>query len=312
MAPRLIDPRIKLRHLICFREVAKQLSVVNAAETLNISQPAASKTVRELEEIIGVELFDRSGRRIALTPAGEMFLRYSTTSLSALRRGLEAIRGAEERPILRIGALPTVSAQSLPEAVRQLSQSDPQLRTRIITGPNDYLLSLLRTGDVDLVIGRMARAEAMLGLSFEHLYFEKVVMVVRPGHPLLAVAEFTPAMIEPYQLMLPTPNSVIRTLVNQVLLSSGLTEVRDEIETVSNAFGRSYIRETDAIWLISEGVVKRDVEEGYLGLLPFDMRDTIGPVGFTTRTDTRSSEDALAFMQAMRVVSARARAAPHA
>ena len=66
----MIDPRIKLRHLVCFLEVARLKSVVNAAELLHISQPAVSKTIQELEQLLGANLFDRSKRKLFLTPFG--------------------------------------------------------------------------------------------------------------------------------------------------------------------------------------------------------------------------------------------------
>lgn len=304
MAKRAIDPRIKLRHLSCFLEVARLKSVVNAAEALNISQPAVSKTIQELEELLGAPLFDRSRRSLFLTPFGEVFYRYASTSLAALRQGIDAASASHEATIVKVGALPTVSARILPGAVAAFSADGQSAHTRIVTGPNAYLLSLLRTGDVDLVIGRMADPDAMLGFSFEHLYSERVVMVVRPGHPLLGQRKFHLSMIEPYQTLMPTPDSVIRSLVDRLLLAHGVTNLRDEVETVSNAFGRSYVRQTDAVWIISEGVVAEDVADGQLALLPVDTSETTGPVGLTTRTDTTQSLAATAFMQAVRDVAA--------
>jgi len=304
LARRIIDPRIKLRHIACFLEVARLRSVVNAAEALNISQPAVSKTIQELEEFLGGSLFDRSRRNLFLTPYGEVFFRYAATSLAALRQGIDAARGSHEASIVKVGALPTVSARILPIAVQNFTAGDPGVHTRIITGPNDYLLSLLRTGDVDLVIGRMAEPDAMVGLSFEHLYSERVVMVVRPGHPLLGKRNFNLGMIEPYQTLMPTPDSVIRPLVDRLLVAHGVTALRDEVETVSNAFGRSYVRATDAVWIISEGVVADDVAENQLALLPVDTADTTGPVGLTSRTDTTPTLAVTSLMQAVRDVAA--------
>ena len=304
MAKRIIDPRIKLRHLTCFLEVARLKSVVNAADALNISQPAASKTIQELEDILGAPLFDRSRRNLFLTPFGEVFYRYAGTSLAALRQGIDAVSGTHHASIVKVGALPTVSARILPRAVEAFTAQGQSTHARIITGPNGYLLSLLRTGDVDLVIGRMADPEAMLGFSFEHLYSERVVMVVRPGHPLLRERAFNLGMIEAYQTLTPTPDSVIRRLVDRMLLANGVTHLRDEVETVSNAFGRSYVRQTDAVWLISEGAVAEDVADGQLALLPVDTAETTGPVGLTTRTDTTLDLAALAFIQAVRDVAA--------
>lgn len=304
MAPRIIDPRIKLRHIACFLEVARLRSVVKAAEALFISQPAASKTIQELEELLGDDLFDRSRRNLFLTPFGEVFFRYASTSIAALRQGIDAARGSREATVVKVGALPTVSARILPGAVRAFTSEATGVHTRIITGPNDYLLSLLRTSDVDIVIGRMAEPDAMMGLSFEHLYSERVVMVVRPGHPLLNERSFTLSMIEGYQTLMPTPDSVIRRHVDRLLLAHGVTELRDEVETVSNAFGRSYVRQTDAVWIISEGVVANDVAENQLALLPVDTAETVGPVGFTTRTDTVPTLAATSLMQAVRDIAA--------
>ncbi|HTM78731.1 MAG TPA: LysR family transcriptional regulator, partial [Devosia sp.] len=154
MAKRLIDPRIKLRHLACFLEVARLKSVGNAAQALNISQPAASKTIQELEELLGAPLFDRSRRSLSLTAYGEVFYRYAGTSLASLRQGIDAASDARIDPIVKIGALPSVSARILPPAVQAFLRDNRGARSRVLTGPNDYLLSLLRTGDVDLVIGR--------------------------------------------------------------------------------------------------------------------------------------------------------------
>jgi len=309
MAPRIIDPRIKIRHIACFLEVARLRSMVNAAEALNISQPAATKTVQELEEVLGGALFDRSRRRLALTPFGEVFYRYASTSIAALRQGIDAARGTQEAAVVKIGALPSVSARILPEAVRDFFIAEPGINSRIITGPNSYLLSLLRTGDVDLVIGRMAEPEAMLGLSFEHLYSERVVLAVRPDHPLLGARDFNLGMIENYQRLMPTPGSVIRPLVQRMLLAYGIGSQSEEVETVSNAFGRAFVRQTDAVWFISEGVVAKDVAENYLYLLPVDMSETQGPVGFTTRTDTIPGLAITAFMQTVRNVAAQLRGA---
>lgn len=307
MASRMIDPRIKLRHLACFLEVARLKSVVNAAELLHISQPAVSKTIQELEQILGSGLFDRSKRNLFLTPFGEVFYRYASSSMAALQQGLDVARGGHEATIVRVGALPSVSARILPDAVQDFTATGSGVHTRVITGPNDYLLTLLRTGDVDFVIGRMAEPDTMTGLSFEHLYSERVVMVVRPGHPLLSTRRFNLSMVEPYQVLMPTPDSIIRRLVDRMFLAHGITQLRDEVETVSNAFGRAYVRQSDAIWIISEGVVAVDVAEGHLALLPVDTSETNGPVGLTVRTDTASTLAADSLKQAVRDVAARLR-----
>src|SRR5690606_33031230 len=109
-------------------------------------------------------------------------------------------------------------------------------------------------------------------------------------HPLLSERDFSLAMIEGYQILMPTPGSVIRPFVERMLMGHGVeTKARREVETVSDAFGRAYLRQSDAIWIISKGVVEDDVAEGQFALLPIDTSETRGPVGFTTRADTVQS-----------------------
>lgn len=303
MAPRAIDARVKLRHIVCFLEVARLKSVVRAADALNMSQPAATKTVQELEEILGVQLFDRSRRSLFLTQAGEQFQRYTASSMSALKQGIDSVRITESESVVRVGALPTVSARILPHAVRRLAEAG-QARMRIITGPNDYLLSLLRAAEVDLVIGRMAEPGEITGLSFEHLYAERVVFAVRAGHPLLKVKRFALTAIEPYQMLMPPPGAVILPSVERLLTAHGVTNLKDDIETVSNAFGRRYTLSTDAVWIISEGVVADDVAEGHMALLPIDTSETTGPVGLTTRSGETMGYAAQLLTEAIRQVAA--------
>lgn len=308
MAPRSLDPRIKLRHLVCFVEVARAGTLIKAAEILNMSQPAATKTIQELETAVGETLFDRSRRNLSLTPSGELFQRYATTSLAALEQGVSALKDARQDTLIRIGALPTVSAQILPQTVQRFTAGPLANRIRIITGPNGYLLSLLRVGEVDLVIGRMADPGAIEGMAFEHLYSEQVVFAVRPGHPLLNEPNFQLRMIEAYQMLMPPPDSVIRPTVERLLASHGVTKVRDDIETVSNAFGRTYVRSTDAIWIISRGVVAGDISEGQLTLLPVDTAETLGAVGLTIRAGVALSHNAQIFVDALRDTAGQYRA----
>jgi len=287
----MLSPQIKFRHLTCFLETARLKSVAQAATVLGISQPAASKTIMELEEALQVSLFDRSHRSMVLTAFGQIFLRYAGASVGALRQGIDSIdqaRGLNEATA-KIGALPTVSARILPKAVQAFMARHPGSRVRVVTGPTAYLQSQLRLGDVDFVIGRMAEPDSMEGFSFEHLYSERVAFIVRPGHPLLLAQPLDFSDIAKYQVLMPPPGSIIRPTIERFLISHGLGMPPQQVETVSTAFGRSYTRNTDAVWIISEGVAAEDVASGYLMRLPVDTHETLGPVGLTTRTNMHLS-----------------------
>ncbi|MBB4273053.1 pca operon transcription factor PcaQ [Rhizobium mongolense] len=298
----MIDSRIKFRHLQTFVEVARQKSVMKAAELLRVSQPAVTKTIRELEEVLGVAVFERDGRGIKITRYGEVFLKHAGAALTALRHGLDSV--TQERvgdaPPIRIGALPTVSTRVMPQAMELFLKENTWSRIKIVTGENAVLLEQLRVGDLDLVVGRLAGAEKMAGFSFEHLYSEQVVFAVRAGHPLLKTTQSPFAALADYTVLMPTRASIIRPFVESFLIANGVPNLPNQIETVSDSFGRAFLRASDAIWIISTGVVAADIEDGVLAVLPIDTSETKGPVGLTMRTDAIPSLPLSILMQTIR------------
>lgn len=298
--------RIKYRHLQCFLEVARQRHLSRAAEALGVTQPAASKTLRELEETLGARLFDRTGRRMRLTPEGETFLRHAGASVAALRRGVDSVRdGAATVQRLQIGVLPTVAARTMPRAALAFADRAPDVLLSVETGPNLTLLERLRTGELDLVVGRLAEAERMAGLHFEHLYSEPIRAVVRPGHPLLdGPAELD--RIAGFPMILPTPGAIIRADVDRFLLANGLHADGVRLETISLAFGRGATQGSDAIWFISEGVVAEELRSGALAALDLEIAEAVGAVGLTTRAGVEPEGPLRALMQAVREAAGQA------
>ncbi|WP_209789579.1 pca operon transcription factor PcaQ [Ensifer adhaerens] len=298
----MVDARVKFRHLQTFVEVARQKSVMKAAELLHVSQPAVTKTIRELEEVLGVAVFEREGRGIKITRYGEVFLRHAGAALTALRQGLDSVsqeRSGDGVPV-RIGALPTVSTRIMPRAMSLFLKENTGARIKIVTGENAVLLEQLRVGDLDLVVGRLAAPEKMTGFSFEHLYSEQVVFAVRAGHPLLARKQSAFSHLGDYPVLMPTRASIIRPFVDQFLIANGIPGLPNQIETVSDAFGRAFVRTSEAIWIISAGVVASDIEDGTLAVLPIDTSETKGPVGLTMRADSVPSLPLAILMQTIR------------
>lgn len=305
----MLPSSIKLRHLNTFAEVARLKSVARAAELLHVSQPAITKTIRELEQALGIALVAREGRGIRITHDGEVFLQHAATALAALRHGINSVSGErlEASPLIRIGALPTVSSRIMPPAMERFLEDARGSRIEISTGDNDRLLEQLRLGELDLVVGRLAAPDKMTGLTFEHLYSEKIAFVVRPGHPLLTMKAFKPNALLGYPVLMPTRRSVIRQPVEQFLIARGLDAIKGRIDTVSDSFGRAFVKRTDAVWIISEGVVHADLAEKQLAKLPIDTGETQGPVGLTMVADIALPPRMLALVQAIRWASRQTR-----
>ncbi len=294
--------RLKLRHLRVFAEVARIGSVGKAADSLSVTQPAISKTLRELEETLNVPLFDRTRKGVDLTVHGKTFLRYTEASLTALRQGVESVssNSTDGAQLVRMGALPTVSARLIPDAIRQFKTANERDVVRVTTGENKVLIDQLRLGELDIVVGRLGDPDGMLGLTFEHLYSEHVSLVVRKDHPLTKKPNFKLSMIADYTVLTPPDYAIIRPWVDRLFLLNEVPVLPNRVETISTAFGRRFTEEGDAVWIISNGVVAHDILAGTLVELPVDARATLGPVGLTTRVADPPTPVALALMEAIR------------
>ncbi|EDQ31427.1 pca operon transcription factor PcaQ [Hoeflea phototrophica DFL-43] len=297
-----ISRRIKIRHLEAFVEVARQKSVGRAAITLSLTQPAVTRTIRELEEIVGAALVERDGRGIKLSHKGEVFLSHAGSGLAAVRGGISALANiaTSSGPPVRIGALPTVSATVMPGAVADFLASGLKSPLRVVTGENRVLLDQLRKGDLDLVMGRMPAPEMMESLRFEPLYRDRVIFVVSRTHPLAGQRQVGADILSRYPVLVPPEGSIIHPYVERVMLEQGMARPVQAVETVSDSFGRAFVRSGDAIWIISRGVVAAEIVSGEFVELPIDTGSTLGAVGLISREADRQNDAAGFFADILR------------
>lgn len=280
-----MDRRIKFRHLDAFSAIARAGSMKGAAAELNLTQPALTKTMNELEEIVGRRLAERSRTGVRLTPEGAIFLQFAEQSTAALRHGLRSLEApGQGAGRLAIGALPSVASGLVPRAVQAFCGQYPDVQISVQEGPHHDLTARLRAGRLDLVVGRPGRPESMAGLGFRQLYTEEVVVVARPDSPARDVTRF--ADLEAFRVVYPPRDAAIRPLVARMLIAQGVPLYGRRIESASTAFGRAVLAADPlAVWFISRGVVAGDLAEGRLVRLPLDTAPTAGPVGVMTSTD---------------------------
>lgn len=299
--------RLKQRHLECFLAIVRTGSINGAAEQLNLSQPALSRTLADLEDKLGARVMERSRTGVTLTDEGEIFLRYATAAVSALEQGQIQVSLVQQgdRQTVTLGALPNVSAFVLPQAIMAFKRDLPGVLVRILDGNNRQLMQHLRMGEVDFVVGRLAAPDDMLGLSFEPLYSEELVAVVRAGHPVLGItdADALAALLSSVPQIMPTRGTIIREDAEQLILSTGARISDEVVETVSVAFCRAFVQVSDALWVTPRGVLAHDIATGFLVPLPLNTAATRGWVGLTTRRGYPLSRQAERLMAALRAQS---------
>lgn len=309
VASQLFNSRIRLRHIQCFVAVAQEQHLRKAAERLHLSQPAVSKTLAELEALTETKLVERGRFGARLTREGQLFLTHALSVLDALegaRRAVSADSEAAHETVL-VGALPSVAPDILPLTLAEFRTMWPQARVDIQIAANTPLLDKLRSGEVDFVLGRMADPESTAGLSFELLYVEPLVAVVRAGHPLLAEPDAGLGRIVEFPLIVSTRGTVPRHNTENFLHARGLSLPANCLETLSVSVARLVAMGTDAVWFTPIGAVREDVAQRHLQQLPITTDGTEEPVGLLRRSEAQLGRGALSFMKILRDAATRRR-----
>lgn len=193
---------MELRHLRYFEAVARHSHVTRAAAELHIAQPALSKQISQLEQELGVTLFDRVGRNVRLTEAGEALLPHARAAMAQVEaaRAEMAERIGLRRGRATVGCPPTVGIQLLPNALAAFNKQYPGIELRLYEAGVQTLLDLLETGLTDLAI-------VTLPVEDEHLtviplFTEEMVVALWKSHPLAGHDEIALAQLaqEPWVL----------------------------------------------------------------------------------------------------------------
>ncbi|EFU8777985.1 LysR family transcriptional regulator [Salmonella enterica] len=297
----LFSQRIRLRHLHTYVAVAQQGTLGRAAETLNLSQPALSKTLNELEQLTGTRLFERGRLGAQLTVPGEQFLTHAVKVLDALNTAGQALNRKEDASadVVRVGALPTAALGILPAAIGRFHQQQKSTSLQVATMNNTMLLAGLKSGEIDLGIGRMSDPELMGGLNYELLFLESLKLVVRPGHPLLQET-ITLSRVMEWPVVVSPKGTVPRQNAEALLQSQGCKMPAGCIETLSASLSRQLTVDYDYVWFVPSGAVKEDLRQATLVSLPVPTQSAGEPIGILTRVDIPLSTGAQMLIAAIR------------
>jgi len=181
-----------------FAEVARQLSFVRAAERLHLTPPAVTMQVKELESHVGLPLFERQGRQISLTSAGEYFLLYAKRLIGTLKDADDAMARFKglQTGTLNIGLVSTAK-YFIPHLLVQFRDEHPGVDFQLqVTANREQLVAMLQSNDVDLAI--MGRAPKELATRAEPFAAHPLVFICPPDHPLLADESHSVEALAPY------------------------------------------------------------------------------------------------------------------
>ena len=206
---------VTFRQLRVFVEVARHLSFVRAAEALHLTPPAVTMQVKELESAIELPLFDRQGRKVALTTAGEYFLVYAKRLLATLKDADDAMSRFRklETGLLSVGLVSTAK-YFVPRLLARFREEHPGVEVRLQVSANrEQLVTMMTNGEVDLAI--MGRPPREMATRAEPFAAHPHVFVAPPGHPILQTGHPPVAALSQVPLIVREGASGTRALMDR-------------------------------------------------------------------------------------------------
>ncbi len=255
---------ISLRQLQVFLAVAGKGGFTRAAQALRVSQPAVTKTIRDIETSLGVTLFHRLPRGCLLTEAGEVLARRARSVTAELRQAdneLAAIAGPGTGA-LNIGTAPIGAADFVPRAILRTLEKFPGLNVSIREAEYLDLLQILRAGDLDAVFGPIIE-QPPDDLGIDVVLHDGFSILARAGHPLADKPTLDFADLAHCDWVLPPRHVRPRRVYEAVIRTAGYDPPQHGIETFSISAIRELLLASDRVTLLPRSVVRTDIEMGH-------------------------------------------------
>jgi DNA-binding transcriptional LysR family regulator len=264
---------ITFEQLEALRVIVRTGTFSRAADQLYLTQPALSQRIKHLEQTLGVELFDRSrrGRRILLTPAGEMVLRFAeqfSEEFARLLANIDEVVGESKRETLSIAVGPNATRYLLPEALEQFRVQRPHVRLNIVQtlAIGDMINQAVLNGTAELGITLAPKSDSRLDSVFFYLYH--VLLVTTPTHPAARLSPLDDERLLRLEFALfPAHASESRQVLEKQAHAFGH---RLDVVFESNDFNalKDAAQRGVAIALLPEHVVRDELASGELVSLP--------------------------------------------
>jgi DNA-binding transcriptional LysR family regulator len=268
-----------------------------------MTQPAATKALKELEDTIGATLFVRHARGMEPTIYGEAVMRYARVvfeDLDELREELAAIEAGDIGKV-RIGAVMAPAPDLLTKVIVQLKEAHPRLQISVQIDTSDVLVQALQQDQLDIVVGRIPYGFSALDLTFETLSEEALAIVARPDHPAVGMtAKPKLADLAKYPWIVQPHPSPMRQIIDQTFRDSRVAPPVSTVETSSILTTLSLLRDSDMLAVLPSSVADYYSALDTIASLPTALRGRLAPYGLILRKNRRISPATQLVIEAIR------------
>ncbi len=260
------------RRLQVFHTVAGVLSFTRAAEILNMTQPAVTFQVRQLEEDFNTRLFDRAHNRISLTPAGELVYQYSDRILDVYREMNEAVKAmtGDQAGLITIGASTTIAEYMLPGLLGDFQRNFPDVAVRLRVENTDAIVSMVENAVIDLGVVEGSVNNQML--LVEDCQPDELVVIAVKGHALDGLTSVAPSTLTEYPFILREEGSGTRSVIARYLREQGMDEAQFNcpFELGSTEAIKGSVEAGMGISIVSSATIAKECQLDTLVAIPLD------------------------------------------
>ena len=294
--------RLKTRQLLLLVALAEEGNIHRAAQVLNMTQPAASKLLKDLEDVLGVSLFDRLPRGMRPTWYGDTMIRHARAALATLNQAHEELQAAKNGQFgqVTIGSITAPGLTLLPSTVAAVKKQHANLQISVQIEPSNMLIERLNRGTVDIMVGRLSPEHDQGVLRYEAITDEPISAVARPGHPLFSAGTLTVRDLLDYGWIVAPAGSALRHRFDLMFQELNLPQPTNSVETSSLLFITKMMQQSDMVSVMATDVARYYSDHGLLSILPINMPCDMEPFGFITRRDRLLSPAAQVVLRSLK------------
>jgi DNA-binding transcriptional LysR family regulator len=299
---RFVRSHLKMRHLVLLVELGRHASIVTAAKAARLTQPAASRLINDLEHVLGVQLFERLARGVVPTWSGKLLIRRAGVVLAEMQAAhleiAQTLTGVGGK--VAVGSVLTPATGVLARAIKLFKARHTRTNVVVDLSTSQAMVERLLEGTLDIVLGRILDTGHVPALHFEPISDEVHAIIVRPGHPLLARADLSLAVLAGQSWIVPPAGSILRDRLTALFLQEGLDPPGETVETLAIPLVTSLLADTDMVVALPEAMVRSQLDAGQLAVLPFDLGLRMDAFGIITRRGHELSPGAAGMLDAIR------------
>jgi DNA-binding transcriptional LysR family regulator len=294
--------RIKSRQIMLLNALDEHHNLRRAAAAIHTTQPAATALLQQLEEGLGVTLFERHARGMEPTVYGEVMIRYARGVLHDFEYAGDemAALAAGAAGLVRIGSVMGATPVMLTHGLARFKAANPRVRVTLQVDTSDLLMPALLRGDLDVVLGRLPDQFYDEDLEIEQLEGEPMSVVARPSHPLFDLPELTLGDLVSQTWILHPLGSPMRRRVEQALQQANLLAPPDIVETSSILATTSLLEHSNMISVVPLDVAQHYANYGMVAILGVQLPMPMANLGIITRKKKELSPAVKGFLKALR------------